>query len=163
MTSSTPLTSTVFTSISKADIPNLMPIENACHSHPWSEKTFTSCIDGRYFGEKLNKKEQESTQENNSIGFYIGQYVVGEATLMDICVTPAMQGKGYGKTLLTQFLAQAKQHGATKIFLEVRAKNISAQMLYMNAGFIEISRRTGYYPSASGFGYEDAIVMSLNC
>jgi ribosomal-protein-alanine N-acetyltransferase len=45
----------------------------------------------------------------------------------------------------------------------VRAKNIAAQMLYLNAGFIEINRRTGYYPSSSGFGYEDAIVMSLNC
>jgi ribosomal-protein-alanine N-acetyltransferase len=82
---------------------------------------------------------------------------------MDICVVPSEQGKGYGKTLLNQFLIEAKNLGATKIFLEVRAKNIAAQMLYMNAGFIEIDRRTGYYPSSSGFGYEDAIVMSLKC
>jgi ribosomal-protein-alanine N-acetyltransferase len=34
-------------------------------------------------------------------------------------------------------------------------------MMYINHGFTEINRRTGYYPSASGFGYEDAIVMSL--
>jgi ribosomal-protein-alanine N-acetyltransferase len=45
----------------------------------------------------------------------------------------------------------------------VRAKNISAQMLYMNTGFIETGRRTGYYPSAKDFGYEDAIVMCLSC
>jgi ribosomal-protein-alanine N-acetyltransferase len=32
-------------------------------------------------------------------------------------------------------------------------------MMYINNGFIETGRRTGYYPSASGFGYEDAIVM----
>jgi ribosomal-protein-alanine N-acetyltransferase len=32
-------------------------------------------------------------------------------------------------------------------------------MLYINQGFTETARRTGYYPSASGFGYEDAIVM----
>ena len=82
---------------------------------------------------------------------------------MDICVLPTEQGKGFGKILLTRFLAQAKERGAAKIFLEVRAKNIAAQMLYLNAGFIEINRRTGYYPSNSGFGYEDAIVMSLNC
>lgn len=160
-------TSATFTSISKTDVSNLLPIENACHSHPWSEKTFSSCIGGRYFGEKLavnvNKKEQDNQHIDHSIGFYIGEYVAGEATLMDICVIPAEQGKSYGKLLLNQFLAQAKQQGATKIFLEVRAKNIAAQMLYMNAGFIEINRRTGYYPSASGFGYEDAIVMSLSC
>lgn len=153
-----------FTEISKSDVSNLMEIEQACHSHPWSEKTFSSCVGGRYFGEQLSLNQQVPDIQNlNAIGFYIGEYVVGEATLMDICVSPTEQGKGFGKVLLNQFLAQAKKLGATKVFLEVRAKNISAQMLYMNAGFIEIDRRTGYYPSSSGFGYEDAIVMSLTC
>ena len=142
------------TPIIKADIVKLMPIENACHSHPWNEKTFTSCIGGRYFGEKLNESK-------TLVGFYVGEFVIDEATLMDICVEPSEQGKGLGKTLLNKFIQQAKAKGALKIWLEVRAKNISAQMLYMNAGFIEISRRTGYYPSSRGFGYEDAIVMSL--
>ena len=69
--------------------------------------------------------------------------------------------KVLAKNSYNQFIEQAKPKGAVKIWLEVRAKNINAQMLYMNAGFIEISRRTGYYPSSKGFGYEDAIVMSL--
>lgn len=146
----------LFLDITPSDLPQLMPIEEACHSHPWSEKTFISCIGGRYFGEKLSVSEKEE----QAIGFYIGEYVAGEATLMDICVHPSEQGKSFGKALLKQFLTQAKNLGATKIFLEVRAKNIAAQMLYMNNGFIEIDRRTGYYPSAKGFGYEDAIVMS---
>lgn len=158
MSNSSKPNSSQFTEIKPSHVDKLMPIELACHSHPWSEKTFLSCIGGRYFGEKL-----ETDLDDLGIGFYIGEYVSGEATLMDICVKPSEQGKGYGKALLKQFLAQAKKQGATKIFLEVRAKNISAQMLYLNAGFIEIDRRTGYYPSSSGFGYEDAIVMSLKC
>jgi len=158
---------TLFTPISINDLSTLMPIESACHSHPWSEKTFTSCIGGRYFGEKLGEKLAK-TQDSNIkekqciVGFYIAEFVVDEATLMDICVTPSLQGNGFGKVLLTQFIEQAKSKGAVKIWLEVRAKNIPAQMLYMNAGFIETGRRTGYYPSASGFGYEDAIVMCLS-
>lgn len=144
-----------FTQIITTDISQLMPIENACHSHPWSEKTFATCIGSRYFGEKVS-------QAQGIVGFYVGELVIDEATLMDICVEPSEQGKGFGKTLLNQFIQQAKAKGAIKIWLEVRAKNISAQMLYMNAGFIEINRRTGYYPSSSGFGYEDAIVMSLS-
>ncbi|WP_236559773.1 ribosomal protein S18-alanine N-acetyltransferase [Colwellia sp. 20A7] len=147
------------TPITTDDITQLMPIENACHSHPWTEKTFSSCIGGRYFGQKLSETPAETTSK--IIGFYVGEFVVDEATLMDICVDPTEQGKGFGKKLLHHFIDQAKAKGAVKIWLEVRAKNISAQMLYMNAGFIEISRRTGYYPSSKGFGYEDAIVMSL--
>jgi len=158
MSNSVNTNSNKFTVITPSDVDKLIPIELACHSHPWSAKTFSSCIGGRYFGEKLGKSITEE-----STGFYIGEYVAGEATLMDICVVPSEQGKGYGKALLKQFLTQAKNQGATKIFLEVRAKNIAAQMLYMNAGFIEIDRRTGYYPSSSGFGYEDAIIMSLKC
>jgi len=148
-----------FSAISSQHVSKLMPIEIACHSHPWNEKTFTSCISGRYFGEYAHLSENDSV--DNIIGFYIGELVIDEATLMDICVPPTEQGKGFGKALLQQFLQQAQQKGAVKIWLEVRAKNIAAQMLYMNHGFIETGRRTGYYPSAKGFGYEDAIVMCL--
>ncbi len=148
-----------FSSITVNDVSSLMSIENACHSHPWSEKNFTSCIGGRYFGKKLSEKADEP---QSIVGFYIAELVIDEATLMDICVTPNQQGNGFGKKLLTQFIEQAKTKGAVKIWLEVRAKNIAAQMLYMNAGFIETGRRTGYYPSAKGFGYEDAIVMCLS-
>ena len=142
-----------FQDITLNDVAILMPIENLCHSHPWSEKTLSSCIGGRYFG-------QLTKSGDTILGFYIGQYVANEATLMYICVSPEQQSKGFGKALLKQFIQQAKDRGANKLWLEVRAKNISAQMLYINHGFTEISRRTGYYPSASGMGYEDAIVMS---
>lgn len=141
-----------FTVIDQDIVQSLMPIEQACHPHPWSEKTFRSCIDGRYFGDYLSV-------DNTIVGFYVGENVAGEATLMDICVAPTEQGKGFGKQLLQQFFLQCTALASESIFLEVRAKNISAQMLYINHGFTEISRRTGYYPSNTGFGYEDAIVM----
>ncbi len=140
-------------SITLDDIDTLMPIEIACNPHPWSKKTFKSCIGGRYFGDyAVNNKDV--------IGFYVAEYVAGEATLMEICVTPTEQGKGFGKQLLHTFLSKAKEQGAEKVFLEVRASNFAAQMLYINNGFTEINRRVGYYPSAKGFGYEDAIIMS---
>lgn len=142
----------IFTKLSANELPQAMPIENACHSHPWNEKLFASCLEGNYFAEYLSVNDE-------MIGFYVAQYVAGEATLMDICVKPDQQGNGYGKAALLQFLSKAKSKGAEQAFLEVRASNFSAQMLYINQGFSEIARRTGYYPSAKGFGYEDAIVM----
>ena len=142
----------LYHSLTQQDVTNVMAIENACHSHPWSEKLFASCLDGHYFAEYATLNEK-------ILGFYVAQYVAGEATLMNICVSPIEQGNGYGKELLKRFLSQAKNKGAETAFLELRASNISAQMLYINQGFSEIDRRVGYYPSAKGFGYEDAIVM----
>lgn len=131
-------------------IDELMAIENVCHSHPWSEKTMASCIGGRYFGYLAHHQE-------NAVGFYIGEYIAQEATLMDICVAPQAQGKGIGKQLLLHFIDEAQQRGAHTVFLEVRVSNIGALMLYINQGFTEIGRRTGYYPAK--IGYEDGIVM----
>lgn len=142
--------SLTFHLITLDNVNELMPIENSCHSHPWSEKTFKSCIGSRYFGHYLS-------DQNNIIGFYVGEYILGEATLMDICISPAYQGNGYGKNILNYFTAEAKSLGAENLHLEVRAKNISALMMYINDGYAEVARRTGYYPSA--VGYEDAIVM----
>jgi ribosomal-protein-alanine N-acetyltransferase len=144
---------TTFSPVTAEKVEELMVIELACHPHPWSEKTFRSCIGGRYFGDCLSV-------DNVLVGFYVGEHVAGESTLMDICVSPEQQGKGYGKVLLLQFFEDCKKLASKTIFLEVRAKNISAQMLYINQGFSEISRRTGYDPSNTGFGYEDAIVLS---
>ena len=143
--------SLIFHAISHHDITPLMRIENDCHSHPWSESTFKSCIGGRYFGYYLEYNE-------DIIGFYIGEYVIDDATLMDICIAPEQQGNGYGKYLLNHFTKQAKTLGASNLHLEVRAKNISALMMYINDGYSEVGRRTGYYPSV--IGYEDAIVMT---
>ena len=146
-----------FSPITSGDIKQLMPIENACHSHPWNEKVFSSCVGGRYFGYYLTR-EDSSDETPVILGFYVGDYIAGESTLMDICIEPKFQGQGLGKKLLKHFIAQAKNSGASKVLLEVRARNISAQMMYINNGFSEIGRRTGYYPST--VGYEDAIVMS---
>ncbi|OKY27684.1 MULTISPECIES: ribosomal protein S18-alanine N-acetyltransferase [Thalassotalea] len=139
-----------FTSINEGHVPTLLPIENTCHSHPWSEKVFRSCIGGRYFG-FLAQHQKEV------VGFYIADLVADEVTLMDICIDPKHQGKGYGKALMLHLNQQSTNKGATTLLLEVRAKNISALMMYINQGFIEVARRTGYYPSK--IGYEDAIVM----
>ena len=139
-----------FSPVNKDQLVEIMLVENACHSHPWSEQTMLSCMGGRYFGYLLK-------QGQTLLGFYIGEYVAGEATLMDVCVAPDHQGQGFGKQLLIHFTDHAKSLGATELFLEVRAKNISALMMYINWGFVEVGRRTGYYPS--NIGYEDAIVM----
>ncbi|WDE06412.1 ribosomal protein S18-alanine N-acetyltransferase [Thalassomonas viridans] len=146
-----------FLPVTPDDVDSLMPIENACHSHPWSRQVFASCIGGRYFGYYLLEPGRDRQQQVIT-GFYIGDHIAGESTLMDICVHPDKQGQGFGKHLLHHYFEQAKSLGAEKALLEVRARNIGAQMLYINNGFSEIGRRTGYYPSA--VGYEDAIVMA---
>ncbi|MCF6435382.1 ribosomal protein S18-alanine N-acetyltransferase [Pseudoalteromonas sp. MMG022] len=129
-----------------------MSVETACHEFPWSANTMQSCLSGRYFNGAIFEQEQ-------LIGFYIGEVAGPDHTLMDICVAPAYQRQGVAKTLLTDFITVSEEAGAENLFLEVRASNQGAIALYQWAGFSEVGIRKNYYPSANG--NEDAILMAM--
>ncbi|RLV59179.1 ribosomal-protein-alanine N-acetyltransferase [Parashewanella curva] len=139
-------------SLEVTDSDALYHIEQQAHAHPWSLPTIQSCFGGLYHNIGLYEGDELK-------GFAIVHQVIDEATLMDICVFPSCQGKGYGKQLLQQALEQAKQRGVTIMMLEVRASNTAAIALYNKLGFNETYRRNGYYPTDSG--REDAIMMEL--
>lgn len=145
-----------FKSVDATAIPQLMAIEAACHSHPWTLNTMSSCIGGRYFN-------LAAFNGDTMVGFYIGEKAGPDFTLMDICVAPSEQGKGIAKQLLNQFIDYGEQQNAENLFLEVRESNIPAIKLYENAGFIEMSVRKNYYPSDNPTknGFEDAILMGM--
>ncbi|MEG3757099.1 ribosomal protein S18-alanine N-acetyltransferase [Pseudoalteromonas carrageenovora] len=145
-----------FKEVDESAIEQLMAIETACHSHPWTLKTMSSCMGGRYFNLAAFNK-------NTLVGFYIGEKAGPDFTLMDICVTPSEQGKGIAKQLLCQFIEYGEQQNAENLFLEVRESNTRAIALYERAGFIEMSVRKNYYPSDNPAknGFEDAILMGM--
>ena len=130
----------------------LMAIELAAQQFPMTERVMASCFGSRYFN-------WLARQGSQVVGFYIGEYVAGEASLIEICVCPDHQGLGYGRALLEHFIEQARRQGGESCWLEVRASNTSAQRLYLSRGFNELDRRKGYYPAADG--REDALLMSL--
>lgn len=140
-----------FSVLTSAHLPELMTLEQACHSHPWSENTMDSCIGGRYFNQGLWINQQ-------LVGFYIAEQAGDDICLMDICVHPQHQGQGLAQQLMNHLLAQATTKQAQNIFLEVRASNTAAINLYTRHEFIETGLRPNYYPSEQG--REDAIVMA---
>ena len=132
------------------DLAEMIVIEQLCHYAPMSQVALASCFGHLYRVEGL-------VDDGRLLGFSIVQQVIDEVTLIDICVAPSAQGKGFGQRLLTSLITQAKELEAVVIMLEVRASNHSAIGLYEKAGFVEIARRKGYYPTDGG--HEDAILM----
>ncbi|MBT1065739.1 ribosomal protein S18-alanine N-acetyltransferase [Bowmanella sp. Y26] len=128
-------------------------LQVACHSHPWSEATFASCLDGQYFAWQME-------QSGELAGFYVGLQVLQEATLMDIGIASSYRGKGLSKPLLEHFFSQCRHKGINEVWLEVRASNQAAIGLYEHYGFVLIERRKNYYPTHEG--REDALIMKLS-
>ncbi len=65
-----------------------------------------------------------------------------------------------GRKLLDDFIADARERGTVKIFLEMRSGN-PAEHLYRNCGFVQVGIRRGYYRGAVG-GPIDAITFALD-
>jgi ribosomal-protein-alanine acetyltransferase len=69
----------------------------------------------------------------------------GDGDIQTIAVSPDMRGQGIAREMMTELMAEAGRRHATRVFLEVRADNESAQALYRDLGFIPVGVRAGYY------------------
>lgn len=139
-----------FTEATPSDLDAIVRLDSSAFEFPWSREDFEGSLAvGHSF---LLLKEDERL-----LGAAVYMQIFDESELLTIAVDPVYQGQGYGKLLLNELLARLARNGAERLFLEVRVSNTRAHSLYLSAGFEEISRRKGYYPTRDG--REDAIVM----
>ncbi len=139
--------------LTPTDVSQMARIEASAHTHPMSENNLADCFGHLYRVIGLMQNDGQL------LGFAIVQQIVDETTLLDICLPPEQQGRGYGHLLLTAVIDGAKAAKAVVLMLEVRESNSAARALYQKRGFAETGRRKGYYPLADG--KEDAILMDL--
>ena len=79
-----------------------------------------------------------------------------------IMVTPQQRRRGLAGALLDDGLGWAQSQGCTRILLEVRDDNTTAQQLYRSRGFDVLSRRPHYYRSTAGEPAADALIMTVS-
>ena len=139
-----------FRRMGEADIEQVLKIEYAAYSHPWTRGIF---LDGLHSYDcwLIFAGSQQ-------VGHGVIQLILDEAHLLNITIKPENQGGGLGLRLLEHLMQRATELGARECFLEVRDSNRSAYRLYERYGFNEIGRRRDYYPAVGG--REDALVMA---
>lgn len=138
--------------ITKNQLDEVMAVEKAAYPIPWTYGAFYDCLLAKYDCHAL-------WLDDELLGYFVAQTVTDELHVLNICVSPAQQGKGWGQYLLKTIITMAQTRSFRRVLLEVRVSNTHAQRLYLNCGFVEIGRRKKYYPAVDG--REDGIVMAL--
>lgn len=133
------------------DIGLLWAIEESAYEFPWELETFRSCF-------KIGYHCWVGERAREVVGYGISTIGGGESHVLNICIAPGFQGRGYGRILLQKLIDEATRFKADSMFLEVRPSNPRAISLYHSMGFNEIGNRKDYYPAQNG--REDAIVMA---
>ena len=143
--------SVYFREIQSADLDEIMTIERASFTSPWS---------ARFFLEEIRfscAKSVLAEVEGRIVGYIIYWQLPKEVDIHNLAVHPAYRRQGIGRSLLSSAIDSAKGQGSNRVTLEVRKSNQAAQQLYHSLGFVERGVRKGYY-SDDG---EDALVMVL--
>ena len=139
--------------MNEADLDKVMTIEPYAYEYPWTKGIFRDCLRVGYSSWVIEN------EQGGLDGYGVMSVGVGEAHILNLTVTPEMQGQGLGKMLLNHFVDTARDHSLDTLLLEVRPSNKTAVALYAKAGFNEVGARKDYYPAKNG--REDALILAL--
>ncbi len=135
----------------ESDLAEVMAIEDAIYSHPWTRGNFADSLRAGY-------QCWTWRLDDELLGYFVLLVAAGEAHLLNLSVAAARQRAGHGSGLLKEAMRLARGRGAQHMFLEVRPSNLAGKALYERFGFREVAVRPGYYPAHAG--REDALVLT---
>jgi ribosomal-protein-alanine N-acetyltransferase len=139
--------------MTEVDLSMVLANERAAYEFPWTLGIFRDCLRVGYHCRVLEASR-------GVIGHGIMSVAAQECHLLNICVRPDFQRRGYGRDLVTHLLELARAKRAITALLEVRVSNAAAYRLYAGMGFDEVGVRHNYYPARHG--REDAIILALD-
>lgn len=139
-------------------LPDLVQLEEACFSAPWTRKMLEAELTGNQFAHfRVAVGCETGATTESIIGYHCFWIVFEELRLMNLAVRATMRRKGIGRALALEAVRVGVGLAASRAVLEVRASNEAAQGLYRTLGFVPISTRRQYYSNPT----EDAVLMEL--
>jgi [ribosomal protein S18]-alanine N-acetyltransferase len=141
--------------MTREDIDQVIAIEQASFTMPWSRNLFQSEFRNSKVSLMLVARSLEG--DGRIIGYIVCWVVADELHILDLATEPSWRRKGIARMLVLSAIRQGNAVGALRAFLEVRASNTAALLLYEGLGFTRSLVREGYYDMP----VEDAVVMSL--
>ncbi len=139
----------------KEDIDQVLKIEQASFSMPWSRNLFLSEFRSPSVSNLMVALSDMPFR--TVVGYIVFWLVEDEMHILNLAVVPSFRRQGIARRLVLAAIKLAGGKGAKRAFLEVRASNAAAQKLYSSLGFAGTSIRRGYYDLPA----EDAVIMTL--
>jgi ribosomal-protein-alanine N-acetyltransferase len=142
--------SIVFRFMREEDIDQVLEIEHASFTTPWSREAFYNELNMNKFAVYI------VVEVDKKVVGYCGVWIViDEAHVTNIAILPEYRGRKLGEALMQNLFDVARTMGAKSMTLEVRITNYVAQSLYRKFGFQKGGLRKNYYTD----NQEDALVM----
>jgi [ribosomal protein S18]-alanine N-acetyltransferase len=133
----------------RRDMPEVLDIENQCFEYPWSDDDFINCLRQR------NCIGMVAEHDDRVVGFMIYELHKTRIHVLNFVVDKDYQRRGVGSQMIAKLTAKLSQQRRSRIVLEVRETNLSAQLFFRENGFRAVSVLRSYYADTP----EDAYLM----
>lgn len=137
------------TSMTEADVPDILRLERACFADPWERLAFE-----REVHNEVSRSVVARDANGRLVGYAIYWAAGPEFHLLNLAVAPWCRRQGIARILMRRLMHDARSEGAEYVALEVRRSNLAAKALYLDFGFVTVGIRPRYYRDR-----EDAEVM----
>lgn len=141
-------------SMTPEDVDNVYEIELIAHRSPWTWQIIHDCV---LIGYDCLILEEHQKSYKKLIGYTISRENLNVLHILNLCITPTEQGKGYGKYMMKKILNALQTSLINTVVLEVRPSNLTAIKLYQSLGFRQEAIKKGYYNDENGI--EDALLL----
>jgi ribosomal-protein-alanine N-acetyltransferase len=133
------------------DIPEIVSIENASFTTPWSETLFYNET------RKAIAVSRVARIDGRVAGYLCANVILDEGHILNLAVHPQHRRLGIASSLIKEMIDIMRDRDCRSVFLEVRISNEQARIMYEKFGFSLLGTRKNYYISP----VEDAVIMVL--
>jgi ribosomal-protein-alanine N-acetyltransferase len=133
----------------RRDMPEVLQTEQDSFEFSWTEEDFLRCLRQR------NCIGMVAEQGERVVGFMIYELHKQKLHILNFAVHPRFRRSGVGGQMVSKLISKLSSHRRTRITLEVRESNLSAQLFFRQQGFKGVRVLRAFYEDSG----EDAYLM----
>jgi len=135
----------------RRDMPEVLRIEQESFEFPWTEEDFLCCLRQR------NCIGMVAERDHQIVGFMIYELHKSRLNILNFCVAPEYRRQSVGTQMIVRLIDKLSQQRRKEILLEVRERNLDAQMFFKTQAFRAVKVLRSYYDDTT----EDAYIMQF--
>ena len=133
----------------RRDMPEVLRIENESFEFNWTEEDFLACLRQR------NCIGMVAEADGRVVGFMIYELHKTRLHVLNFAVAPAFRRLSVGAQMIDKLVNKLSQQRRQEIVLEVRERNLDAQLFFKSHSFKAITVLRHHYEDTE----EDAYIM----
>lgn len=135
----------------RRDMPEVLEIEKTSFEFPWTEEDFLCCLRQR------NCIGMVAEHDHRIVGFMIYELHKSKLHILNFAVAGDARRHGVGNQMVLRLIDKLSQQRREEIALEVRERNLDAQLFFKTQGFRAVSVLRQHYDDTE----EDAYILQF--